>query len=170
MTAALARLETRPEMPEDNKLSLTLGNGSRVVSLPSSEATIRGFSGASLIVEDEASRVPDDLYHAIRPMLAVSGGQLLLMSTPFGKRGHFFAEWTGDGPWERIEVPAEACQRIDPAFLAEERVSLGEWWYRQEYCCQFSDVEGSVFAGDVIAGAFTEEVDAWSEEVWAGAR
>lgn len=66
----------------------------RIVSLPSSEATVRGFSGAALIVEDEASRVPYDLYCAMWPMLAISGGRLVLMSTPFGKRGHFFEEWT----------------------------------------------------------------------------
>jgi hypothetical protein len=104
-------------------------------------------------------------------MLAVSGGSLLLMSTPFGKRGHFHAEWTsgGDG-WDRVEVPASACPRISPEFLAEERVSLGEWAYRQEYECQFSDTEDQVFSGDVIAAAFSEDVAAWAEEVWTGAR
>jgi len=85
----LKKLQCKPKLLEDNKLSCALDNKSRIVSLPSSEGTIRGYSGASLIIEDEASRVDDELYRAIRPMLAVSNGRLILMSTPFGKRGHF---------------------------------------------------------------------------------
>jgi hypothetical protein len=45
----------------------------RVGQMP--QGTIRGFSAATLIVEDEAARVPDDLYFSVRPMLAVSGGR-----------------------------------------------------------------------------------------------
>jgi terminase large subunit-like protein len=74
----------------ENRLSLELANGSRIVCLPATESTIRGMSGARLIVLDEASRVPDPLYHAVRPMLAVSGGRLMAISTPWGKRGWWF--------------------------------------------------------------------------------
>src|SRR4028119_1011112 len=78
----------------ERKLSLELKNGSRIVALPGSERTVRGFSGASLLVVDEAARVEDELYFSIRPMLAVSGGRLIAMSTPYGRRGFFFQEWT----------------------------------------------------------------------------
>src|SRR5687768_6977833 len=64
----------RPVAPQgERKLSLELENGSRIVTLPGSEKTVRGFSGAALLLVDEASRVDDELYYAIRPMLAVSG-------------------------------------------------------------------------------------------------
>jgi hypothetical protein len=53
------------------------------VGLPGTEATIRGFSAVSLLLVDEAARCSDELYLAIRPMLAVSDGTLWLMSTPF---------------------------------------------------------------------------------------
>ncbi|MBM3189372.1 MAG: terminase [Chloroflexi bacterium] len=164
VTDLLAKLDARPELIEDNRLSCTLTNASRIVSLPSSEATIRGFSGASLIVEDEAARVPDDLYRSVRPMLAVSGGRLILMSTPFGKRGHFFEEWTKGGDiWERVEVAAAQCPRISPEFLAEERASLGAWWYSQEYECQFQDSQASAFSYEVVMGAIkNEEVSTWA--------
>src|ERR1035437_6981280 len=66
----------------DNEISLELPNGSRIVGLPGTEATIRGFSAVSLLLVDEAARCSDDLYLAIRPMLAVSDGTLWLMSTP----------------------------------------------------------------------------------------
>jgi hypothetical protein len=57
----------------ERKLSLELENGSRIVTLPGTEKTIRGFSGTSLLVLDEAARIEDELYFAVRPMLAVSG-------------------------------------------------------------------------------------------------
>jgi len=152
--------EQQPELVEDNKLSLTMKNKSRIVSLPGSEGTIRGFSGASLIVEDEAARVPDELYFAVRPMLAVSGGRLILLSTPFGKRGHFFKEWTeGGDTWERIMITAHDCPRITPEFLEEERQALGEWWFKQEYLCEFVETEDSVFTYDQVMAAITEEVE-----------
>src|SRR5215203_2601297 len=78
----------RPVAPQgERKLSLELENGSRIITLPGSEKTIRGFSGVSLLVVDEASRVADELYFAVRPMLAVSGGALMMLTTPYGKRG-----------------------------------------------------------------------------------
>jgi hypothetical protein len=65
-------------------LTLELVNGSRIVSLPENESGIRGFSGVNLLVIDEAARVDDSLYRSVRPMLAVSGGRLVALSTPFG--------------------------------------------------------------------------------------
>jgi hypothetical protein len=155
----LNRLDVRPALAEDNRLSVKFEHGARIVSLPSSEATIRGFSGASLIIEDEASRVSDDLYFAVRPMLAVSGGQLILMSTPYGKRGHFYAEWEkGGDAWERVRITAEECPRIRPDFLADERRALGEWFYSQEYLCEFRDTTDQYFASDLIERAITDKI------------
>ncbi len=152
----------RPELAEDNRLSCVLANRSRIVSLPSSEATIRGFSGASLIVEDEASRVPDDLYRALRPMLATSAGRLVLMSTPYGKRGHFWDVWNEGGPeWERVKVPATDCPRIGAEFLAEERRSLGAWWFGQEYLCEFIDAASSAFTWEMVQAAQKEQIESW---------
>ncbi len=87
----LYRALDRP-VPSDaeNKLELELSNGSRIVALPGNEGTIRGYSGVNLLVVDEASRVPDALYVAVRPMLAVSGGRLVALSTPMGTRGWFY--------------------------------------------------------------------------------
>jgi hypothetical protein len=139
----------------DNEHSLKLPNGSRIVGLPGKESTVRGFSAVSLLVVDEAARVSDELYRAVRPMLAVSGGELWLMSTPYGKQGFFWEEWSGRARgWERVRVTGPECPRIPPEFLAEERQTLGERWFRQEYLCEFEEVEGAVFEAEVIEGAF----------------
>lgn len=139
-------------------LRLELANGSRIIALPGDEATIRGFSGVSLLVIDEAARVADALYYSVRPMLAVSGGQLVALSTPFGKRGWFWEEWSGFRPWQRIQIRADQCSRIAPEFLAEERQALGDRWFQQEYCCSFEDAVGAVFSSVDIAAARSDEV------------
>jgi hypothetical protein len=155
----LKLLEPVPMLEEDNRLSFTLANGSRVVSLPGSSETVRGFSAPTLIVEDEAAYVADSFYWAIRPMLAVSDGRMVLMSSPNGKRGHFYDEWSDGGEdWHRVEVPATECPRITEAFLASERRALGETWFRQEYLCEFADVVDAVFRTEDIERAVTDEV------------
>jgi hypothetical protein len=146
---------------EETKLSMVLANGSRMVALPGKEGTIRGFSDIDLLVVDEAARVPDELYYAIRPMLAVSGGRLIALSTPFGKRGWFFDAWMKGDAWFRIKVPATQCPRIGAEFLEEERVALGDFWFEQEYMCVFHDDILATFTYDEITGMFREEVEMW---------
>jgi hypothetical protein len=129
-----------------NREELRLKNESSIVALPCREETIRGYSNVNLLIIDEASRVPDDLYRAVRPMLATSQGRLICLSTPYGKRGFFYDCWANGGAdWHRVEVPATQIPRITPAFLEQEQRSLGQWWYRQEYCCSFEALEGLVY-------------------------
>ena len=152
-------LEPRPVLEEDNRLSFTLSNGSRVVSLPGSSETVRGCSAPRLVIEDEAAFVEDGVYGAVRPMLAVSGGRLILMSTPYGKRGHFFEAWRDGGPeWLKIEVTALQCPRISDEFLEKERREIGDLWFRQEYGCEFLETVDQVFRYDDIQRAFSDDV------------
>jgi hypothetical protein len=150
----------RPVSPiGERKLSLELENGSRIITLPGTEKTIRGFSGVSLLIVDEAARVEDELYFALRPMLAVSGGTLIMLSTPYGQRGIFYEEWTsGDSrEWQRFRVSAEQVPRISPEFLSEERRALGSRWFEQEYLCVFGELEGAVFSREAIDRMFDTE-------------
>lgn len=139
------------------KLGMELANGSRIEALPGVEKTTRGFSGVDLLLVDEAARVSDGLYYALRPMLAVSGGRLALLSTPYGKRGVFHSEWTTGVGWERYEIPATEVPRIPPEFLAEERRALPERVYRQEYLCSFEEVDDQVFGYEEVAAAMSGE-------------
>src|SRR5580698_7902307 len=158
-TGFARKLGIRPKGDGDNEISLELPNRSRIVGLPGSEATVRGFSAVSLMLVDEASRVSDELYLAIRPMLAVSDGALWLMSTPFGKRGFFYEAWAHSGPeWERIRASAMECPRISRQFLEEERATMGDRWFRQEYLCEFEEAVSGVFARDLVERAITNEV------------
>jgi len=152
---------------EESALRLELTNGSRIIALPGKEATIRGYSGVSLLIEDEASRVPDDLYQAIRPMLAVSGGKIVLLSTPWGKRGHFFVEWSQGGPeWKRVEITAHDCPRISPEWLQAERRAIGDLAFRQEYLCEFIETEDAVFSYADIEATVTPDVQPFLERIF----
>jgi len=144
----------------DNEISLAMPDGSRIVGLPGNESTVRGFSAVSLLLVDEAARVSDEMYMAIRPMLAVSDGALWLMSTPLGKRGFFYDTWANGGPeWERIRATATECPRISPKFLEEERATMGERWFRQEYLCEFEEAVSGVFGRDLVDRAMSDEIE-----------
>ena len=136
--ALLSRLPDPPAVVNESALQIRLENGSRILSLPGKEGTIRGYTASTLVL-DEAGRIPDELIEATRPMLAASGGRLIAMSTPAGARGWWWEAWVGAGQWHRVEVPAAQCPRISPTFLAEERATLPDVVYRAEYCCEFTD-------------------------------
>jgi len=151
--------DAAPPATETSALRLEFANGSRVLSLPGREATIRGFSAPSLIVEDEASRVDDALHTALRPMLATSGGRLILLSTPWGKRGHFYETWERGGPdWHRVRVTAADVPRIDPAWLAAERAAVPDHVFRAEYGVEFLEPDDQAFRDDDIAAAVSTDV------------
>ena len=148
-----------PDVTQESSLRLELANNSRVQVLPGKESTVRGFSGVSLLIVDEAARVEDQLYQAVRPMLAVSGGKIILLSTPFGSRGFFWAEWCeGGDDWRRVKITADQCPRIPSAWLEKEKARIGDWWFSQEYLCSFVDNLEACFSTADIMNAISSEV------------
>jgi hypothetical protein len=149
----------RPVPPvRESALQLELANGSRVVSLPGTEGTVRGFSKVRLLIIDESARVADPLYLSVRPMLAVSKGRLVALTTAYGQRGWFYQAYTGAEVWERIKVTAHEVPRISPEFLAEERAAMGDRWFRQEYECSFEATSDAVFDFNDIRAALSDDV------------
>jgi hypothetical protein len=148
------------KMEADDPLE-SIDNGSRVVSLPGDKGDVlRGFSAPSLVIFDEAAFCLDEVYQACRPMLAVSGGRLALLSTPHGRRGFFFDAWTGQTEdWQRERVPAEDCPRISREFLRTERATIGEFWFKQEYSCEFVATSDQLFSEGSIERAFGHAPD-----------
>ena len=147
----LHKLNIKPRGDGHNDISLKFPNGSRIIGIPAVDATIRGYSGVSLLIIDEASRVDDKIYHTVRPMLAATEltnshpgfpvtPELWLISTPFGCRGFFYEEfrrYDSNPPWTRFTFPASQCPHISPAFLEEERATMPGPEFRQEYECEF---------------------------------
>jgi hypothetical protein len=146
------------EIEQESAIRVELDNGSRIIALPGKAEGLRGFSAVNLLICDEAAYIPDSTYYSVRPMLATSNGRIVLMSTPFGRRGFFHETWVNGGPsWHREEIRATQIPRISAQFLAEERRALGVW-YAQEYENVFLDNQFSVFAYDVVMGALSDQV------------
>ena len=108
-------------------------------------------------------------------MLAVSQGRLVALSTPYGKLGFFHDEWHHGRRWSRYRVTALECPRFHtgPAvpeeappgmpeglspFLAEEWLTHGDVWFRQEYLCEFVDEARSIFPRQLLDRAFRPDV------------
>ncbi len=139
-----------------NKRSRVLPNGSRIVAVADVDTTVRGYS-ASLVIIDEAARVRDSAIEAIRPTLAVRNGDLWMMSTPAGRQGAFYKEWTGPGKWFRLMVTADQCPRIPAGHLENERASLSERRFLQEYYCEFLGADNVAFDEKLVHAAQIED-------------
>jgi Terminase large subunit, T4likevirus-type, N-terminal len=131
---------------KETETQLELENGSRIVSLPGNEETIRSYQAVNLLVLDEAARIPDDLYASVSPMTGVSRGRTICLSTPFGQHGWFYREWHNHkASWQRFLVPWQSCPRLSAEFIEEERRKFGTAWIQQEYECSFTAMEGLVY-------------------------
>ena len=152
-------LGIKPKRDGANPISLMLPNGSRIVGLPGKHAAggVRGFSAVSLMILDEAAWMEDRLYHALTPMLAVSDGDLWMLSTPNGNRGFFYETWAFGEDWHRVSVKAVECPRISTAFLAKLKKDMPEEQFEQEYGCKFLEDGRSVFRRELIERIFTDD-------------
>ncbi len=154
-----AKLKGAPRLVSENTMRAELSNGSRIIALPGSEKTVRGFAAPDLVVIDEAARVDDDLIAAVRPMLSTkANGRLIALTTPRGKRGWFHEAWFKSDGWTKVRVPASQCPRISQAHLDEELRELGKARFDEEYNLAFHDDQEAAFPVAVIEAAFSPEV------------
>lgn len=141
------------EPTSSTETRIELANGSRLIALPSEPDTIRGYA-VHLLIINEAARVTDEVFAAAQPMLAVTGGRIIALTTPAGPQGWFHhAYLDGGDDWKRIRVRADECSRIPAAHLAQQRTRMTEGVYAAEYDCEFSDAIGAVFHSSHVYAA-----------------
>lgn len=144
-----------------NRDSAVLPNGSRIVGLPAKEATIRGFSAVTILVIEEAARVPDEVCLSLLPALAASNGDLIVLSTPWEKRGFFYRMMTEEGEGRlRYTGPVGECSRVSEAALAKARLG-GEAYFRREYLCEFLETGKYLIAEQLVNKAVNPKEEAW---------
>jgi len=136
---------------QSNKAELTLKfvNGSTVQFLSSERPdSVRGFSFNYMIV-DEAAYVNERGFEtAILPTLTAIGKKCLIISTPKSKNWFYKYYLRGlDGSTEYISFRGQSTDNpyIDQSFIAEQRLSLPDDIYRQEYMAEFTDAGSEVF-------------------------
>lgn len=154
VSALYRGMREQPRLKRDNTSEMGLANGSRVVSLPGSEGGIRGFSGVKLLILDEASRIEDDVFASVLPMIA-DDGQIIVLSTPWGKRGWFYRlhEDAVNG-WERHKITVYESAQYTPARIAEVKAALGSFTFASDYECEFGDTDSQLFSTASVRAAF----------------
>jgi hypothetical protein len=166
------RYRQLPDVPPalvDSTYALELRNGAEVLAVPGSEETIRGIEAVDLLVIDEAALVADDLFHAVYPMLAVTDGRCVAMSTARGKRGWFYHEYEEGGPeWHRERITWEQIPRFKPEWIARTRRRLGAFMFAQEFGCEFLDDASQLYATDLVLEALSADVAPLALPVFAG--
>jgi hypothetical protein len=142
-------------------------NTSEIHSLPSGETgdTIRGFS-PSLIIIDEAAYVKDKVFVSIEPSLGATQGDIILISTPFGKRGRFYETFNPKGSqrYETYHIRAKDCPKIDSEFLQEQRETLTAMEYLQEFEGEFVEEADAYFPYSLIMNCLKDEKLVHKEE------
>lgn len=138
------------KLVQDSAHLLKLRNGSRILSLPGTARSVRGWS-ASLLILDEAAYLEHETIVAARALVA-TGGRLVVQSTAGPSLGDFYEMCrTPDPEWARFTVRSEEVPTISPEFLAGERKAMTPDAYAAEYECQFGRVGASLFDAARIA-------------------
>lgn len=135
-------------------------NNSKIMSLPSNPAGVRGFKADHVKLDEFAFFEHEDLmWEAVTPMVS-RGGKISIVSTPFGKLNRFhkiFEEDRGaiDDVWSRHKVHYSECPDLD---IKSIRKTMAETQFLQEYCCQFIDSSVSAIPMDLILKCIDEDL------------
>lgn len=151
--AAVLTIIPEEAMLSLNRLSLTLPNGSFVISIPCAQPDAgRGFD-PHLVVIDEAAFAPDDLFNAVFPSVAATHGAVHMISSPNGRVGRFFNAFEGDAKddYWNLRVKWTDCPRITPARMEIEKRNMGLLMWRQEFMAEFIVPEGAFFGANALA-------------------
>jgi len=141
---------------QDSTSMVSLPNGSRIISLPGTARSVRGWT-AKLLILDEAAYVVPETWVAARALIA-TGGRLVVQSTPADETGDFHQLCTeaAEG-WQRFTVRSDEVPTISAEFLAAERQAMGEAAYATEYMCTFGAAGASLFTAERLAGLILTE-------------
>ena len=135
---------------------LRLANGSRILSLPGTARSVRGWT-AKLLILDEAAFISPETFTAARALVA-TGGRLVVQSTPAIETGDFHELVTGDDTdWSRLVVRSDAVPTITPTLLEAERRAMSPDAYATEYECQFGKSGATLLTIEGIAALFGDD-------------
>jgi hypothetical protein len=140
------------------KTEIKLKNGSIIRCLPTGldGLGIRGYT-INLLIADEAAFIPEAVWPAVTPMLSTTGGKIILLSTPFGRRGYFYDCFNNEKflKWH-ISSEAVAETRAEPQktnmreHQEEEKKRMTKLQYAQEYLGEFVDELRQFFSDNLI--------------------
>src|SRR3990167_6393372 len=149
------------------KSEVNFKNGSKILCLPT------GMDGHGIrfltvhrLYADEAHFIPEEVWRAVTPMLAITGGKQRLFSTPHGSSGYFYDccqsplfqvyhKSTEEMVEEREIGQTWSMEQRNSAkdYLARERARMTNLQYAQEYLGRFVNELRQVFSDETIKKA-----------------
>lgn len=143
-----AEIKKGKERPTKHKINLK--NGSVIHCLPTGDTGfgIMGYT-IDLLIADEAAWIPPEVWNSIIPSMAITRGNIWVLSTPYLKEGYFYECFT-DPTFTSFHTTSEECPRRDDAFLAHKKETLSKAQYSQMYLGEFIDEFKKFFPDDLI--------------------
>jgi len=134
---------------------ISLKNGARIHCLPAGDTGygIMGFT-IDLLIADEAAWIPEEVWNSIIPALAITRGNIWLLSTPFVKEGYYYSCFN-DPTFTAFHTSSEDCPRKDQIFLDRQKEILTKAQYTQMYLGEFVDDVLRFFSEELIAKCCT---------------
>ena len=112
----------------------------------------------------------DDVWAAITPMRLMTGGDMILISTPKAKSGYFYESYIGDGVKtfhvNSVEVVnnrpmSDSWNKVNKEFalerLSREKKRMTKNQFKQEYLGKFIDDINQFFSDEIIKKCMTEK-------------
>ena len=129
---------------------INLKNGTAIHCLPAGDTGfgIMGFT-IDLLIADEAAFIPEEVWNSIIPALAITRGDIWLLSTPFVKEGYYYNCFSDD-TFTSFHTSSENCPRKDEAFLAHKKATITKGEYSQMYLGEFLEEGRRFFDEDLI--------------------
>lgn len=126
----------------------------RCLTVGKSGTFARGYS-ATMLIFDEAAFIPEEVFVSLEPAFAVRGKQMILSSTPYGKRGFFWQIYSQhllnkDSKTKVHRFKSEENRILKKDFLIQERQRMTEVQFRQEYEAEFIDEVGLYFPIELV--------------------
>ena len=143
------------DKPTMHKLNFSNGTGIFCYAAGETGEGLRGYTIKKLMI-DEGSRMNEEFFIAVTPMLSVVRGSMDIASTPAGKlhkdgSEKFFYKCSLDEKFKKFYVNAEDCPRHTKEFLNNEKERLSKLAYAQEYNAIFTDELKRLFDGLLIS-------------------
>jgi len=147
------------------KTQIRLINGSIIYCLPTGSTGLGiRFLTINRLYVDEAARIPEDVWSAVTPMLLTTGGDMILLSTPFGRKGFFFNAWNDKENFKKFFINSETAikeRKISSTwteiqrdkalqYIDMERKRMSRLQFQQEYCGEFVEDLMQFFPDELI--------------------
>ncbi len=149
--------------PRETRSEVVFPNRSKIVALPASPNSVRGYSGHVFLDEFAFHRDAKEIWRAVLPIIS-RGYSIRVISTPAGKSGKYYEIWENADAMGFSRHKVDIYDAIKDGLkidLESLKASMDPDDFAQEYECVFLDEAHSYFPMELIIDAISAEVDRW---------